>query len=324
MSLAIRILVAVIVVTPLAAQRAAPTRQDLTFSADVDVVNVFATVKDRSGRILDSLGREDFILWEDGFVQHIGYFAYETNLPLKIGLLIDTSISQSALIPAERRAGVRFFRQFLQPSRDAAFLITFGCEVELQQDYTGSLESLEGALDDLHHRPCIQHHPQYGPVVGGPVGTALYDSLFLASDEMFSNQAGRKVAVLVSDGHDSGSKVSLERAIEAAQRADVVVYSIQYLDPAFDTQLYGDRSGSGMAVLREISEQTGGGFFSVSERLRLSDVFTQIEEEMRGVYSIGYTPKRGLDEAGYRRIELTSPRMDVRAIQARDGYYAGN
>ena len=324
MSLFARALVASATLLPLAAQESAVLERGVTFSADVDVINVFATVKDRSGRILDSLGRRDFVLWEDGFVQEIGYFAYETDLPLKIGLLIDTSGSQSALIPAERRAGIQFFREVLRPTKDSAFLLTFGCEVELQQDYTDSLGPLERALDDLHHKRCFPSAPQSAARKPTPVGTALYDSLFLASEEMFHDHAGRKVTVMVSDGHDSGSKTSLARAIEAAQRADVVVYSIQYLDLEIDANLYRDSSGVGAAVLRAISQQTGGAFYRVSERLRLSDVFVQIENEMRGVYSIGYTPKRGLHEPGYRKIKLTSPRMDVKTIQARDGYYAGN
>ena len=324
MSLLVRALVASATLLPLAAQESAVVEQGVTFSADVDVINVFATVKDRNERILDSLGRKDFVLWEDGYVQKIGYFAYETDLPLKIGLLIDTSGSQSALIPAERRAGIQFFREVLRPTKDSAFLLTFGCEVELQQDYTESLGLLERALDDLHHKRCFPSVPQSAASGARPVGTALYDSLFLASEEMFRNHAGRKVTVMVSDGHDSGSKTSLARAIEAAQRADVVVYSIQYLDLEIDANLYRDSSGVGAAVLKEISQQTGGAFYRVSERLRLSAVFAQIEDEMRGVYSIGYTPKRGLHEPGYRKIKLTSPRMDVKTIQARDGYYPGN
>ena len=322
MSLLARALVASATLLPLAAQESAVVERGVTFSADVDVINVFATVKDRNGRILDSLVKNDFVLWEDGFVQEIGYFSYETDLPLKIGLLIDTSGSQSALIPAERRAGIQFFREVLRATKDLAFLLTFGCEVELQQDFTNSLGQLERALDDLHHRRCFPSGPPSAASGSRPVGTALYDSLFLASGEMFRHQAGRKVAVMVSDGHDSGSKTSLARAIEAAQRADVVVYSIQYLDPQIDAHLYRDSSGVGAAVLKEISQQTGGGFFRVSERLRLSEVFGQVEDEMRGVYSIGYTPKRGLDDPGYRKIKLTTPRMDVKTIQARDGYYS--
>ncbi len=317
-------LVALAALLPLAAQESGVVEKGVTFSADVQVINVFATVKDRNGRILDSLGKKDFVLWEDGFVQKIGYFAYETDVPLKIGLLIDTSGSQSALIPEERRAGIQFFREVLRPKKDLAFLLTFGCEVELPQDYTDSLGLLERALDDLHHKRCF---PTASPPTAGaqrPIGTALYDSLFLAAEEMFRNQSGRKVVVMVSDGHDSGSKMSLSRAIEAVQRADVVVYSIQYLDWQVDTHLYRGNSGAGAAVLKEVSEQTGGAFFRVSEKLRLSEVFSQIEDEMRGVYSIGYTPKRGLHEPGYRKIKLTSPRMEVRRIQARDGYYAGN
>ena len=312
----LRILAALAALMPLPAQHG-----EVGFSAEVQVVNVFATVRDRNGRILTGLGRDDFVLWEDGFVQDIAYFAYETDVPLKIGLLVDTSGSQVALIPEERRAGRQFLAGVLRPQTDLAFLLTFDREVELQQDFTSSLDLLNRALDDLHVKPFFPV-PDPAPARDSrPVGTALYDGLYLAAEELFRAQDGRKVAVIISDGYDMGSRVRHSRAVESALRADVVVYSIQYLDWRFVTNTYRNDHESGADALKRMSEQTGGGFFRVSKKLRLSDVFRQIEEEMRGAYSIGYTPRRGLDGLGYRRIRLTSPRMDIRKIQARDGYY---
>ena len=318
-----RMLVATTTLLPVLADEREVADAGAKFAVDVEVINVYATVRDRDGRLLETLERDDFVLWEDGFVQEIGYFAYETNVPLRIGLLVDTSNSQAALIPDQRRAGVQFFRAVLQPDKDMAFLLTFDQEVELLQDYTNSLALLEQGLDDLHVKPFIPGASP--PPAGGRMrgGTAMYDGLYLAAEEMFRQQTGRKVAVIVSDGYDTGSMMRLARAIEAAQRADVVAYSIQYLDWRFETYAYRDRKGLGADALRTISEQTGGSFFRVSESLRLDGVFQQIEEEMRGVYSIGYTPRSGLDKPGYRKIKLTSPRMDVRSIQARDGYYVG-
>lgn len=320
MRFALHFLVPLAVLTPLPGQQGDVARA-VEFSAEVQVVNVFATVRDRNGHILTGLGRDDFIVWEDGFVQDIAYFAYETDVPLKVGLLVDTSGSQVALIPEERRAGRQFLGDVLRPKTDLAFLLTFDREVELHQDFTSSLELLNGALDDLHVKPffAIAEPPPARNV--RPVGTALYDGLFLAAEELFRLQDGRKVAVIISDGYDLGSRIRLSRAVESALRADVVVYSIQYLDWRFVTNAYGNDHESGAEALRQMSEKTGGAFFRVSEKLRLSDVFRQIEEEMRGVYSIGYTPRRGLDDLGYRRIRLTSPRMEIKQIQARDGYY---
>lgn len=302
---------------PLAAQESQPADSGNTFSVDVKVVNVWATVKDRNGQLLTDLDADDFVLWEDGFVQQISYFSYETDVPLSIGLLVDTSMSQVALIPVERRTGLQFFRTVLRPESDRAFLISFGQEVELLRDFTGSLSELHTALDDLHANPVFPR-PEPGAKM---VGTALYDALFLAAEEMFRSRSGRKVAVIVSDGFDMGSAMNLARAVDASLRSDVVVYAIQYLDSRFAKYVYRESRGAGEAALRRMAEVTGGAFFRVTERLSLGEVFGQIEDEMRGVYSIGYVPKKGLHQPGYRQIKVTSPRTDIKTIQARDGYY---
>ena len=292
--------------------------EDATFTLDVQVVNVLATVKDRSGRLLSDLSKDDFILSEDGVRQDIRYFAHQTELPLTIGLLIDTSGSQQALVPDERRAGMMFFQSVLRPKTDLAFLMSFDRNVELLQDYTASLQLLERGLGGLEVEvPTGGFHPN-------PTGdrkqtsTALHDALYLAADEMFRNQVGRKAVVIISDGFDFGSKVKLKTAIEAAQRADIVVYTIEYLDRHFQGYL---SFGAGAGTLKRMSEQTGGSFFKVSRGIRLVDIFRQIEDEMRSQYSIGYSPKSGLDRAGFRKITLKISRKGAK-VQARDGYYA--
>ncbi len=296
--------------------------EDLTFSLDVKVVNVLATVKDRNGRLVSDLTKEDFILSEDGKRQEIRYFAHQTDLPLTIGLLIDTSGSQQALIPEERRAGALFLRSVLRPRTDLAFLMSFDRNVELLQDYTDSMRLLERGLGELQVEvPTGGFHPN-------PTGdrkqtsTALHDALYLAADEMFRNQVGRKAVVIISDGVDYGSKVKLGAAVEAAQRADIVVYSIEYFDRRFQGYI-GLRGlgGSGSGTLKRMSEQTGGTFFRITGRNRLAEIFGQIEEEMRSQYSIGYSPTGGLDAEGFRKITLKSARKGLK-IQARDGYYA--
>ena len=291
--------------------------EDPIFMLDVKVVNVLATVKDRNGRLLSDLSKNEFVLSEDGVRQDIQYFAHQTDLPLTIGLLIDTSGSQQMLIPDERRAGMLFFQSVLRPKTDLAFLMTFDRNVELLQDYTASLRLLERGLGELEVEvPTGGFHPN-------PTGhkkqtsTALHDALYLAADEMFRNQVGRKAVVIISDGVDYGSKVKLRTAIEAARRADIVVYTIEYFDRSFHGLM---SFGSGGGTLKRMSEQTGGTFFRVSRGNRLADIFRRIEEEMRSQYSIGYSPKRGLDRAGFRKIALKSSRKGVK-VQARDGYY---
>ena len=296
---------------------AQPVGEEPTFTTDVRVVNVLATVKDRNGRLVSTLGKEDFILSEDGVRQEIRYFAHQTDLPLTIGLLIDTSGSQKALIPEERRAGSHFFRSVLRPEKDLAFLMSFDRNVELLQDYTSSQGLLERGLDELQVEvPTGGFHPN-------PTGskkqtsTALHDALFLAADELFRNQVGRKAVVVISDGFDVGSKVNLKAAIEAAQRSDVVVYTIQYMDRQFTRGFY---YGSGTSTLKKMANETGGSFFTVSRNMRLATIFQQIEDEMRSQYSIGYSPQEDLGRSGFRKITLKSPRKGVK-IQARSGYY---
>lgn len=291
------------------------------FALEVKVVNVLATVKDRQGKLRSDLGKEDFILEEDGVRQDIRYFAHQTDLPLTIGLLIDTSGSQEALIPEEQRAGALFFQSLLRPEKDLAFLMSFDRNVELLQDYTGSLALLQRGLEQLRvELPSGGYHPNPTGRQPQPTSTALHDALFLAADEMFRNQVGRKVIVVVSDGYDFGSKTKLKDAVEAAQRADTVVYAIQYLDLHRAAASY-MRLGAGSGVLKRIAEATGGTFFRANRGKRLAAIFRQIEEEMRSQYSIGYTPKRDLENGGFRRIKLKSQHKGL-TVQARDGYYA--
>ncbi len=291
-----------------------------TFSLDVKVVNVLATVKDRQGRLISTLGKDDFVLAEDGTRQDIHYFAHQTDLPLTVGLLIDTSGSQRAIIPDEQSAGLLFFQSMLRPESDLAFLMSFDRNVELLQDYTSAVALLERGLNELHVEvPMGGLHPGPTGGRGNQTSTALYDAVFLAADEMFRNQVGRKAVVLISDGVDFGSKVSLKACIEAAQRAGVVVYSIQYQDRRYRPSAY-MVGVAGAGPLKRMATETGGSFFSISRSRRLRDVFQQIEDEMRSQYSIGYTPKRELTGSAFRKLSLKTVRKGLN-VQARNGYY---
>lgn len=289
-----------------------------TFSLDVKVVNLLAAVKDGKGRLVNSLTQDDFILEEDGARQDISYFTRQTDLPITIGLLVDTSVSQERLIQDERHAAYRFFESVLRESEDLAFLMSFDSNVELLQDYTDSRKLLARGLDELRVESSVSGlHP--GPAgSSGAVGTALHDAVYLACDEMFRGQVGRKALVIISDGNDSGSKTKLDQAIEAAHRADVVIFSIRYFDRGFYMR-YGQGFG-GAGSLRRISRDTGGSLFEVNGRNTLSDVFDKINEEMRNQYSIGYSPKRDLSIRGFRKIKLRTRQKSLK-VQAREGYY---
>jgi VWFA-related protein len=313
------------------------TPRDSTFSTDVNVVNVFATVRDKKGQIVRNLTKDDFTLAEDGRPQTIRYFSQESGLPLTLGLLVDTSMSQRRVLGKERDASYRFLDQVLREDRDKAFLIHFDREVELLQDLTPSRKKLQAALDQLespeYDRPSGGGHGGgYGGHRGGGHhggGTALYDSVLLASDELMKKQTGRKAVIALTDGVDNGSKVTLTSAVESAQRADTLVYSILFADQdAYGAMGRGGFGGGrqrsrtdGKPILQRLSRETGGGFFEVSKKEPVEKIYDQIQEELRNQYSIGYTSDHPDTPGSYHKIQLTTRKSDL-IVQTRDGYYA--
>jgi VWFA-related protein len=328
-----------------------------TFSTDVNVVNVFVTVRNKQGQIVNDLTQNDFTITEDGRPQTIKYFSRETDLPLTLGLLVDTSGSQRRVIDEERTASKRFLDDVLRVDKDQAFLIHFDREVELLQDLTNSRDKLEKACNllevDSRGGQGGGSYPSGGggyPGGGGGGGyprggarrggTALYDAVLLASNELMSKQKGRKAVVVLSDGVDNGSKVTLGQAVESAQRADTLVYSIYFADqetypmtnPGFGG--YGRRRGmgspmpypqsnrpDGKKVLQQLSRETGGTFFEASKKETVDKIYARIQEELRNQYSLGYTSDQGADAPSYRKIAVTAKPKGL-TVQARDGYYA--
>ncbi len=324
--------------------------QNPTYTANVKVVNVLATVRDKHGAIVRGLERDDFALEEDGRPQVIRYFARETDLPLTLGLLVDTSMSERRLIGQERTASAKFLDQVLREDKDKAFLIHFDREVELLQDLTSSRQRLKTALGELE-TPQLERRQGGGggPGGGGPRsggwhggGTTLYDAVFLASDELMKKQSGRKAVIVLSDGVDRGSKESIDSAIESAHRADTLAYSILFADeqpfshggfggPGWGGGRHGGGGGrmprrddrpDGKKVLQRISKETGGGFFEVSKKQPLEQIFARIDEELRSQYSLGFTSDRPDAGPGYRHLLLTVKDKTL-TVQAREGYYAG-
>jgi VWFA-related protein len=340
-------------------------------SVDIKVVNVLATVRDKHGEIVTNLGQDDFKLEEDGRPQTITYFSRATNLPLTLGLLADTSFSQRPVLAEERGASQSFLDNMLREGHDRAFLMHFDRDVELLQDLTSSHQKLESALKLLQTAqqpgddsgsgngggggyPGGTGYPRGGSGSGYPrrvrVGTALYDAIFLASDEVINKQKGRKALIVVSDGVDRGSKESLDHAIEAAQRADTMVYSILFVDEeAYSDGGFGRPGGiygggpyggggwgvpgggghaqrfpeerpDGKKILAQISSQTGGRLFEVSKKQSADQIYRQIEVELRSQYSLGYSPAANA-AMGYHTLHLTTKQKDY-VVQAREGYYS--
>jgi VWFA-related protein len=315
-------------------------------SVEVKVVNLLATVRDNHGKIISNLAKDDFVLEEDGRPQTITYFSRESNLPLTLGLLVDTSLSQRRVLDQERSASYSFLDQMLR-EKDSAFVIHFDREVELLQDLTSSRKKLESALG-LIEEPKASDSNSGTPGrrgILGRVGTLLYDSVYLASNEEMRKQQGRKALIILSDGVDAGSKESLVTAIESAQRADTVVYSILFADEESRARPGGfggmggigrrggmgggGRGGSryprqerpdGKKILERISRETGGRLFEVSRKQPIGDIYAQIEEELRSQYSLGYAPGAEVGP-GYHKILVTTKQKDL-IVQTRDGYYA--
>jgi VWFA-related protein len=298
-------------------QNEAAAESSAIFSTEVKVVNVLATVRMKSGEIVADLTRDDFLLTEDNRPQTIQYFSRETSLPLILGLLVDTSRSQSNVLREEESASYRFLDEVLREDLDKAFLANFDFNTRLLQDLTSSKVKLRVALEGLacrlvEFRTCERVET---PVLGDRSGayrgnTTLFDAVSLASREIMRRQEGRKAEVLLTDGVDHGSKETIESAIEQAQRADTLLYSI----------LFAGKEGGGRGVLQRMSRETGGGYFEVSRGQSIDAIYKRIEEELRNQYSIGYTSDRPSSGGAFRTIKLKTRREDL-VVQARRGYY---
>ena len=299
-------------------QQQPPPQEDVpSIKVSVDLVNILASVRDKRGALIPNLQKDDFTVLEDGKPQTIKYFTRETDLALTIGLLVDVSGSQRNLIEIEHQAAAQFFSQVLR-KKDEAFLISFGEESELLQDYTNSVRLLDSGLNQLRVSSGVGGIGP-GPVPGTPRGTVLYDAIYLAATDKLRTEVGRKVIVVITDGVDQGSRLRIEDAIKAAQLADAVIYSVDYADPSAYGPFFG--GGGGEGYLRRMSDETGGHVYKVDRRHTLPQVFQELQDEMRSQYAIGYTPTNEAWDGSYRKLEVRLANKDLKA-QTRKGYYA--
>jgi VWFA-related protein len=320
-----------------------PPQQQGKIAVESKEVTLYATVRDKRGKTVADLNKENFVLDEDGRAQKITYFARESDLPLTLGLLVDTSLSQRRVLDKERDASSDFLDHLLREDKDKAFLIHFDHEVELLKDLTSSRAKLREALN-LLETPQLERASGDGGGGRGQhgAGTLLYDAIFLASNEEMQKQQGRKALILLTDGVDRGSKETIGSAIEAAQKADTSVFSILFSDDeGYDHGGgfgghggYGGHGGGGPGhrypqqdrpdgkkVLERISKETGGEFLQVSKKTPIDQIYKQIEDGLRSQYSLGYTPDRASADPGYHKIHLATNQKDF-VVQARDGYYS--
>ena len=344
--------------SPAAAQT--PPTPTTTLSVDVKVVTLPVTVRDKHGKIVTNLSKDDFALEEDGKPQTIRYFNQETNLPLTVGLLVDTSMSERDNLDKERAASRTFLDQMITRPTDRAFVIHFDRQVELLQDLTADHGKLEKAVGEIDTTSSVQNTQSSDQDSGGSrpkrgAGTLLYDAIYLACDELMKKQTGRKAVVVLTDGEDRGSQETLNSAIESAQRSETVVYTIYYgghEDHDNGFQNNGGRGGGGYPgggypggrypgggypgesryprpqenrpdgkkILQRISQETGGRFFQVTKKDTVDDVYASIAEELRTQFMLGYTPPKD-QTSGYHSIHLTTKNKD-QTVQTRAGYFS--
>ena len=289
----------------------------------VNVVQVFFNVKDKHGALVAGLTKDDFQALEDGKPQTIKYFSAESDQPLTLGLLVDTSGSQMRVLDMEKEMGALFLNRILR-DKDQAFLINFDINVELGQDFTNSKKLLKEALEKTQINTGGGSCANLPGLGGGPIpcgssgprGTLLYDAVYLSAHDELAREVGRKTIILLTDGEDQGSRVKIREAIEAAQKADVICYVILAADRGSYGGLY-----SGDSDMRKMTEETGGRVIDVGNKPdKLRDAFDAIAQELRSQYNIGFVPTNTNADGSFRKLEIkTKPNLKV---QARKGYYA--
>lgn len=291
-------------------------QQNPTIKSEVSLVNIFATVRDKKKEIVPSLKKEDFRVFENEQEQKIAFFSAEKTLPITLGLLIDTSGSEQNRLPAEQEAATTFLNRVLRKG-DEAMVISFDVDVDLLSDFTDDRAQLDRAI-----RSARINAPQVSMVNPGPLppesrtrnlrGTAFYDAIWTACGDKLATEAGRKALVIITDADDQGSKVSVEEAIEAAQRTNTVVHILLVHDPGF---------GWRPDIAHKISDATGGRVIEVSSMKHMQEAFDQISDELRLEYTLGYYPTNSARDGTFRKIKVETVDKELKVL-ARKGYYA--
>jgi VWFA-related protein len=302
-------LLAAAIVVPALPQE--PTIQGPTIKTQVNLVNLFVTVRDKSKRIVTDLKQDDFKVAEDGQDQKIAFFSKEVTLPITLGLLMDTSGSEQYMLGAIQDGASSFLNRVMRKG-DEAMVMSFDLDVDLLADFTDDRSQLNRAI----HK--AQINTGGGGITpgtlpsGGAKGTNFYDALYLACNEKLSTEAGRKAIVVLTDAEDNGSKVRVEEAIEAAQRTDTVVHILLVYDPHY---------GANSSIAKKITDETGGRMIVVNSEKHLQEAFDQISEELRSQYTVGYYPSNSARDGKFRKIKVDLANHDLKVL-ARKGYYA--
>jgi VWFA-related protein len=294
-----------------------PAQSPQVLKRETNLVNVFVTARDKKNGIVSDLVQNDFKISEDGQDQKVAFFEKDVNMPITLGLLIDTSGSMYNVIGAEQDTASRFLREVMR-KKDEAMVISFDFDADLLADFTEDTNVLERAI----RRTTINSVGGGGVVTPGTIpqgnsgGTNLYDAVYLACHDELATEAGRKAVILMTDAEDNGSKLRLQDAVEACQRADAVIHVLLISDSSF---IQGFGGGPGAA--RKMSDDTGGRVINVHNEKSLEKAFDVISEELRSQYVVGYYPTNEKHDGTFRKIKVDIARPDVKVL-ARRGYYA--
>jgi VWFA-related protein len=286
-----------------------------TLQIGTNLVNVYFSARDKNG-FITNLKKDDCTIYENKEPQTIKNFTQEKNLPLTIGILLDTSGSQMNVLPLEQTSGAEFLKDVLTP-KDEAFLISFDINVDLLADYTNSPREIKRAID----KASINTGAGTGSVTGNGTarGTLLYDAVYLAANEKLRSEAGRKILVLLTDGGDQGSQETLKTATEAAQKSNAIIYVILIADRGF----YGGfgMGYSGDRDMESLATATGGRVINVGNNgKKLEEAFDQIQDELRTQYLLSYRPTNTNFDGKFRTINLDCGKG--LKVTTRKGYYA--
>jgi VWFA-related protein len=302
---------------------------DDVLRVETNLTNIFFTAADKHKRFISTLKQEDVRVLEDGQPQQIFTFQQNTDLPLSIAILVDTSASEERTLPEEKSAAREFLEAVLRPNKDEAAVVSFTGEVTLEQGFTGSIDRLRRAIDR------VEFIPPSGYIGGGVVvqgtppisgtnqqlagSTAIWDAVWATSNELLSESAEhtRRAIILLTDGEDTISQVKMHEAIERAEKADALLYAIGI----------GDRYSFGIneGALRKISEQTGGRAYFPHNEPELREAFLQIQRDLREQYLLAYSPANKSRDGAYRRIQIEVVNPELRKelkLNYRQGYFA--
>ena len=281
----------------------------------VNLVNVSFSVRDSRGALVENLTKDDFEVLEDAVSQKIAFFSRSSDVPLTLGLIVDASGSQDHFSKQHKHDLEVFLQDVLGP-KDRVFMVCFGNHLRLVSDFTQSSAQILDGMNRFEHGDT--HFPELGPKESRDLGTAFYDSIFYSVTEKLAKENGRRALLIFSDGEDNSSSHDMMTAIETAQSANVMLFSIRYTEKAHGKLTA--RNKYGISVMERIAKETGGAVFD-AEVVDPHTYFRQIGEELRSSYDLAYYPSNPIKDDSFRKIVIR-PKQDGLKVRSKTGYFS--